>query len=74
MKMMISKSDVFSVFVVMIALTILLGVILSLPIMLLWNYCLVPAVTGMNEITWLQAWGLYVLFNILFKSSSGGSQ
>lgn len=72
--MMISKSDVFSVFVVMIALTILLGVILSLPIMLLWNYCLVPAVTGMNEITWLQAWGLYVLFNILFKSSSGGSQ
>lgn len=72
--MMISKSDVFSVFVIMIALTILLGIVLSFPIMLLWNYCLVPAVAGTNEITWLQAWGLYVLFNILFKSSSGGSR
>ena len=72
--MMISKSDVFSVFVIMIALTILLGIVLSFPIMLLWNYCLVPAVAGISEITWIQAWGLYVLFNILFKSSSGGSR
>ena len=71
---MISKSDVFSVFVIMIALTILLGIVLSFPIMLLWNYCLVPAVVGISKITWLQAWGLYVLFNILFKSSSGGSR
>ena len=71
---MISKSDIFSVFAIMIFLTILLGIILSFPIMLLWNYCLVPAVAGISEITWIQAWGLYVLFNILFKSSSGGNR
>lgn len=41
----------------------------SLPVMLLWNGCLVDAVTGINEITWLQAWGISILSAFLFKSS-----
>lgn len=47
---------------------VLLGLILSLPIWLLWNSCLVPAVTGVNEISWLQAWGLNILCTGLTKS------
>lgn len=55
---------------VALGLTIVLGAILSLPIMWLWNACLVPAVTGVNEIGWLQAWGLTVLCTALFKTSA----
>ncbi len=40
-------------------------------VMLLWNGCLVPAV-GVNEISWLQAWGIAILCSILFKSTSVG--
>lgn len=49
--------------------TIVVGLLLSLPVMLLWNGCLVPAVNGVNQIDWLQAWGLMVLFGVLFKTS-----
>jgi hypothetical protein len=52
-----------------VLLVVLLGLVLSLPIWLLWNSCLVPAVDGVNEITWLQAWGLNILCTGLFKSS-----
>lgn len=50
------------------AFIIFFGLLFSLPVMLLWNYCLVPAVTGVHEIGWLQAWGILVLFGLLFKS------
>jgi len=55
--------------VVAVILVIVLGLVFSLPVMLLWNGCLVGAITGINEITWLQAWGIMVLFGILFKTS-----
>ena len=42
--------------------------VLSWPVMALWNGCLVDAVQGVKEITWLQAWGLTVLFGLLFKT------
>jgi hypothetical protein len=44
--------------------------ILSYPVMLLWNGCLVPAVSGVHYISWLQAWGLTILITWLFKSSN----
>ena len=44
------------------------GLLLSLPVWLLWNYCLVGALTVATEITWLQAWGITVLCGFLFKS------
>jgi len=53
-----------------VSLVVLLGLLFSLPVMLLWNGCFVGAITGVNEITWLQAWGLMVLFGLLFKSST----
>jgi len=41
----------------------------SWPVYMLWNYCLVGAVAGVNEVSWLQAWGLAVLCGLLFKTN-----
>jgi len=47
----------------------LFSFILSYPVYLLWNGCLVDAVTIVKPVTWLQAWGISVLFALLVKSS-----
>ena len=47
----------------------LLSFLLSWPVWLLWNGCVVGAINGVQEITWLQAWGLQFLFNLLFNTS-----
>jgi hypothetical protein len=52
-----------------IALIIMLGLLMSLPVMLLWNGCLVGAITGVQSIGWLQAWGILVLSGLLFKTT-----
>jgi hypothetical protein len=54
---------------VVVVMVVAIGLLFSLPVMLLWNGCLVGAVTGVNEISWLQAWGILVLAGLLFKSS-----
>ena len=64
---MVGKSELLAMTLMFM---VVLGVVLSFPIMLLWNYCLVPAVPIVIEITWLQAWGLFVLFGLLFRNSS----
>ena len=46
------------------------GLLFSIPVWLLWNGCLVGAVAGVSEITWLQAWGILILSGFLFKSST----
>lgn len=53
----------------LIVLITIIGLLLSLPVMLLWNYCLVGAIVGINEIGWLQAWGILVLCGLLFKTT-----
>ena len=55
-----------------IAGMVFLSFLLSWPAYMLWNYCLVGAINGVNEVTWLQAWGLSLLCNFLFKSSVSG--
>lgn len=62
-------SEMIAKIVGIIGAIILFGLILSLPIYLLWNSCLVPAVDGVHEIGWMQAWGLNILCTGLFKSS-----
>ena len=52
-----------------ITLIVMLGLLLSFPIYLLWNYCLVGAITGINQISWWQAWGIMFLFGLLFKTN-----
>ena len=56
-------------FVTLIAGLLFLSFLLSWPVMMLWNGCLVGAVDGVKEIGWLQAWGISILCGILFKSS-----
>jgi len=53
---------------------LVLSFVLSWPVMMLWNGCLVDAVTGVKEVTWLQAWGISILSGILFKSTSSSSK
>ena len=52
-----------------LAILVALSFLFSWPVMALWNGCLVDAVSGINEITWLQAWGLSVLCNLLFNKT-----
>ena len=48
---------------------VLLSFLLSWPVYMLWNGCLVGAVVGVSEVTWLQAWGLNLLCGMLFKTT-----
>ena len=57
-----------------IASLLLLSFLLSWPVYMLWNGCLVGAVAGVSEVTWLQAWGLTVLCGFLFKSNVSNSK
>jgi len=57
-----------------IVLLVFLSFLLSWPVYMLWNGCLVDALTGVKEVTWLQAWGITVLCGFLFKSHSPASK
>ena len=50
-----------------VGLIVLTGLIGSLPVWLLWNACLVPAVDGVHEIGWFQAWGLSIMTQCLIN-------
>jgi hypothetical protein len=63
--------DKLIVLVAGLALIAFISFVLSWPVMMLWNGCLVDAVTGLKEITWLQGWGISLLFGLLFKSHTG---
>lgn len=57
-----------------IGFILLLSFILSWPVYMLWNGCLVDAVTGVKEVTWLQAWGLNILFGIMFNKDTSSKK
>ncbi len=48
---------------------VILSFLFSWPVYMLWNGCLVDAVEGVKEVTWLQAWGLNILAGFLFKTT-----
>jgi hypothetical protein len=50
-----------------ILILFVVAALLSLPVMLLWDW-LMPTIFGLKEITWFQAWGLLFLCGLLFKS------
>jgi hypothetical protein len=52
-----------------IATLLFISFLLSWPVMMLWNLCLVDAVSGVQEIGWLQAWGISTLCGILFNTT-----
>jgi hypothetical protein len=56
------------------AVLVVFGLLLSLPVMLLWNLCLVPAIPGLAQVGWLQAWGILILCGLLFKPTANNSK
>ena len=60
--------------IVGIATIVFLSFLLSWPVMWLWNNALVGAVVGVNEVSWVQAWGISVLSGILFKTTVSTSK
>ena len=56
-------------FIGLLAAALFLSFLLAWPVMELWNGCLVPAVDGVKDIGWMQAWGIQFLFGILFKTT-----
>ena len=52
-----------------VAVIVFFGLLFSLPVMWLWNIALVPAIPGLVQIGWLQAWGILILCGLLFKPS-----
>ena len=61
---------ILSAIVGFIALALFFSFLFSWPVWMLWNGCLVDAVAGVSEITWLQAWGLSILCSFLFKPTN----
>ena len=51
-----------------VTMSVFISFLMSWPAYMLWNGCLVDAVSIVKEVTWLQMWGIYVLFNFLIKS------
>ena len=69
-----SFASALFVFVGALTLAVLFSLFLSFPLMLLWNGCLVPATTILNEVSWMQMWGISFLTSSLFKTYSIGSK
>ena len=63
-------SEMIGKIVLALGLIIGLSFLLSWPVYMLWNGCLIDAVEGVKEITWLQAWGINLLAGFLFKTSA----
>jgi len=57
------------IFIVFLVILLIVGLLISFPVMWLWNGCLVGLVAGVSPITsvW-QSLGIIVLFSLLFKS------
>lgn len=65
------KLGYFIVIVVVILAAILL---FAYPMMLLWNGCLVPAISGVHAVTYWQMVGLKLLFALLFANYSASKK
>ncbi len=61
---------VLILFVGIVAFALFIGFLMAWPVMMLWNGCLVDAITIVKPIGWLQAWGITILASFLFKSTS----
>lgn len=56
--------------VIGLGVLVLFSFLLSWPVYMLWNGCLVDAIEGVKQVTWLQAWGISFLSGMLFKNSN----
>lgn len=68
-KFLSKTSEILAVALGTIVASLLLGLLLVLPIMWLWNW-LIPELFNGPTITFWQSAGLFILSNILFKSTA----
>ena len=61
-------STAIGAFIVLVVFGVFLSFLLSWPVMWLWNNALVGAIDGVNNIEWVQAWGIAILCGFLFKN------
>jgi hypothetical protein len=64
------NADAFSKLLATILALVFVGFLLSYPAMLLWNGCLVPAIPAIQPVSWLQMWGISILFSIMIPRAS----
>jgi hypothetical protein len=62
-------ASTISAAITLLAFILLFSFLFSYPLMMLWNLCLVPAVTGLNTVGWAQMWGISILTGIMFKTN-----
>lgn len=65
--------DVLFAAIVFVGIIALVGLLVGFPVMWLWNW-LMPVIFGLPTINFYQAFGLYVLCDILFKSSANSNK
>jgi hypothetical protein len=63
-------SEMIGKIVMALGLLVGLSFLFSWPVYMLWNGCLVDAIEGVKEVTWLQAWGIMLLCGFLFKTGA----
>lgn len=54
---------------IVVASSIFLSLVVSYPLTMLWNQALVPTISTLNEITWLQMWGIGILIGIACRTT-----
>lgn len=54
-------------YVSLFLMAIVIDLILCYPMMLLWNYCLVPAVLVFQEVTFLQMFGILFFLGLIIN-------
>ena len=55
------------------AAAVALGMLMAWPIQMLWNYALVGSITGVNEISFWQAYGIFLLVRLITYTDFGNS-
>jgi len=67
-------SEVVGAVVLVALLTVVVTLLAAIPFQLLWNGCFVGAVDSVQDIGFLQAWGLQILAWFIFHNSTGGNK
>jgi hypothetical protein len=62
-------SKALGTFFAFVLIVLLYAVITAFPVMWLWNYCLIGAIPGLKTITFYQAFGIKILFSLLFHTT-----
>lgn len=56
-----------------IAILAIIEILIALPVMLLWNW-LIPGISGLRQISFLEALGISVLSTLLFRGGGGSNE